>query len=132
MAETAEKTPAEHEMKNRRRLMGFFLFPIALFPLLALISYRWQAIGELHMPPEASSNLIGVMGDAFAYNGYLLIGLAIWAVPPLTLFLGLLLVLGRSFARGEGSSRSCCFCSRRHVCCNCLAPHRPSHQSLAR
>ena len=88
-------------MKNRRRLMGFFLFPIALFPLLALISYRWQAIAELNLPPEASSNLIGVVGDAFAYNGYLLIGLAVWAVPPLTLFLGLLLVLGRSFRPGR-------------------------------
>ena len=88
-------------MKNRRRLMGFFLFPIALFPLLALISYRWQAIGELNMPPEASSNLIGVVGDAFAYNGYQMIGLAVWAVPPLTLFLGLLLVLGRSFRPGR-------------------------------
>ena len=88
-------------MKNRRRLVGFFLFPIALFPLLALISYRWQAIAELNLPPEASSNLIGVVGDAFAYNGYLLIGLAVWAVPPLTLFLGLLLVLGRSFRPGR-------------------------------
>ena len=101
MAETTEKTPPEHEMKNRRRLVGFFLFPIALFPLLALISYRWQAIAELNLPPEASSNLIGVVGDAFAYNGYLLIGLAVWAVPPLTLFLGLLLVLGRSFRPGR-------------------------------
>ena len=56
--------------------MGFFLFPIALFPLLALISYRWQAIEKLNLPPEASSNLIGVVGDAFAYNGYQMIGLA--------------------------------------------------------
>ena len=81
--------------------MGFFLFPIALFPLLALISYRWQAIEKLNLPPEASSNLIGVVGDAFAYNGYQLIGLALWAVPPLTLFLGLLLVLGHAFRPGR-------------------------------
>ena len=81
--------------------MGFFLFPIALFPLLALISYRWQAIEKLNVPPEASSNLIGVVGDAFAYNGYQLIGLAVWAVPPLTLFLGLLLVLGHAFKPGR-------------------------------
>ena len=94
-------TVPENEAKNRRKLLGFFLFPIALFPLLALVSYRWQAIAALSIPPEASSNLIGVVGDTFAYYGYLLIGLAVWAVPPLTLFLGLLLVLGKSFRPGR-------------------------------
>ena len=89
------------EVKNRRKLLGFFLFPIALFPMLALTSYRWQAIEALHVPPETSSNLIGVVGDAFAYWGYQLIGLAIWTVPPLTLLLGLLLVLGRTFRPGR-------------------------------
>ena len=94
-------TVPENEAKNRRRLLGFFLFPIALFPLLALVSYRWQAMAALNIPPEASSNLIGVVGDTFAYYGYLLIGLAVWAVPPLTLFLGLLLVLGKAFRPGR-------------------------------
>ena len=94
-------TVPESEAKNRRKLLGFFLFPIALFPLLALVSYRWQAMAALNVPPEASSNLIGVVGDTFAYYGYLLIGLAVWAVPPLTLFLGLLLVLGKSFRPGR-------------------------------
>ena len=94
-------TVPESEAKNRRKLLGFFLFPIALFPLLALVSYRWQAMPALNIPPEASSNLIGVVGDTFAYYGYLLIGLAVWAVPPLTLFLGLLLVLGKSFRPGR-------------------------------
>ena len=99
MAETVNKIPSvnEHESKTRRKLIGFFLFPIALFPFLALISYRWQAIETLHIPPEPSANLIGVIGDAFAYNGYALIGLATWAVAPLTLFLGFLLVLGKTF-----------------------------------
>ena len=96
MAETTEKTPPEHEMKNRRRLVGFFLFPIALFPLLALISYRWQAIAELNLPPEASSNLIGVVSfSAFCSS---------WG--------------GRS-DRGAGSSRFCCSFSLRHACCSC-------------
>ena len=94
-------TVPENEAKNRRKLLGFFLFPIALFPLLALVSYRWQAMAVLNIPPEASSNLIGVVGDTFAYYGYLLIGLAIWAVPPLPLFLGLLLILGKSFRPGR-------------------------------
>lgn len=94
------KEPTGNEAHTRRWLLGFFLFPIALFPLLALMSYRWQAIPMLNIPPETSTNLIGVVGDTFAYYGYLLIGLAIWAVPPLTILLGLLLVLGRSFRPG--------------------------------
>ena len=104
MAEAENSRPVaqpENEQRNRRRLIGFFLFPIALFPMLALVSYRWQAIEALNVPPEETSNLIGVVGDAFAYCGYQLIGLATWAVPPLTLFLGLLLVLGRSFKPGR-------------------------------
>ena len=92
--------PTGNEARTRRWLLGFFLFPIALFPLLSLMSYRWQAIPTLNIPPETSTNLIGVVGDTFAYYGYLLIGLAIWAVPPLTILLGLLLVLGRSFRPG--------------------------------
>ena len=82
--------PAGNEARTRRWLLGFFLFPIALFPLLSLMSYRWQAIPTLNIPPETSTNLIGVVGDTFAYYGYQLIGLAIWAVPPLTILLGLL------------------------------------------
>ena len=95
-----KEQPAGNEVRTRRWLLGFFLFPIALFPLLSLMSYRWQAIPALNIPPETSTNLIGVVGDTFAYYGYLLIGLAIWAVPPLTILLGLLLVLGRSFRPG--------------------------------
>jgi S-DNA-T family DNA segregation ATPase FtsK/SpoIIIE len=100
-AENSRPVQPENEARNRRRLIGFFLFPIALFPMLALVSYRWQAIEALHVPPEETTNLIGVVGDSFAYCGYQLIGLATWAVPPLTLFLGLLLVLGKSFKPGR-------------------------------
>lgn len=105
MAETANKISPipDCESRTRRKLIGFFLFPIALFPFLALVSYRWQTIEALHVPPEKSTNLIGVIGDAFAYGGYQLIGLAIWAVAPLTLFLGLLLVLGKTFRPGRRS-----------------------------
>lgn len=101
MPEATDKTEKKtRENPAVRKLAGFFLFPIALFPLLALMSYRWQAMEALQVPPEASSNLIGVSGDVFAYHGYALIGLAVWAVPPLTLFLGLLFVLGRKVRPG--------------------------------
>ena len=86
----------------RRRLIGFFMFPIALFPFLALWSYDWHRISDLCIPPNAlASNLIGVAGDWFAYTGYQLLGLGIWAVPLICVFCGLRLVLGRSFHPGR-------------------------------
>ena len=86
----------------RRRLIGFFMFPIALFPFLALWSYDWHRISDLCTPPNAlASNLIGVAGDWFAYTGYQLLGLGIWAVPLICVFCGLRLVLGRSFHPGR-------------------------------
>ena len=86
----------------RRRLIGFFMFPIALFPFLALWSYDWHRISDLCIPPNAlASNLIGVAGDWFAYTGYQLLGLGIWAVPLICVFCGLRLVLGHSFHPGR-------------------------------
>ena len=85
----------------RRRLIGFFMFPIALFPLLALVSYNWRCVAALRTPPLPTENLIGVVGDWFAYNGYQLLGLGVWAVPLVCVFCGLRLVLGRSFHPGR-------------------------------
>ncbi len=104
--------PAEHKnSKNdrdaseatiRRRLIGFFMFPVALFPLLALVSYNWRDISALCVPPASpTSNLIGVAGAWFAYYGYQLIGLAIWFVPLLCVFAGLLLVMGHALQIGR-------------------------------
>ncbi len=86
----------------RRRVIGFFLFPVALFPFLALVSYNWHCIPELCIPPlSPTTNLIGVIGDRFAYTGYQLMGLGIWAVPLICVFCGLRLVVGRSFHPGR-------------------------------
>ena len=86
----------------RRRLIGFFMFPIALFPLLALLSYNWRCIPELCLPPVTpTTNLIGIMGDRFAYYGYQLLGLGVWAIPLVCVFCGFRLVLGRSFNPGR-------------------------------
>lgn len=71
------------------------LFPLALFPLAALVSYDWHAITALQSPPAPSSNWIGIVGDTFAYSGYSLFGLAIWAVPFACVIWGLCLVAGR-------------------------------------
>lgn len=99
-----QPTPDNSENENtaRRRLIGFFMFPIALFPFLALISYNWRDMPDLCIPPmRPTANLIGVVGDWFAYTGYQLIGLAIWAIPLLCVFIGLLLVIGKTFHPGR-------------------------------
>ena len=77
-------------------LFGWLLFPTALFPLVALLTYDWRSpITGLASPPMPSSNWIGSLGDGFAYYGYLFFGLAIWIVPVVCLFSGILLVAGR-------------------------------------
>ncbi len=93
---------ATAETSLHRRLVGFFLFPIALFPFLALFSYNWRDVPTLCVPPlEPTSNLIGAVGTWFAYTGYQAIGLAIWFVPLLCIFAGVLLVIGCSIQLGR-------------------------------
>ena len=80
------------------------MFPIALFPLLALCTYDWHDISALSIPAASpTANLIGVVGAWFAYAGYQLVGLAVWTVPVVCVYAGLRLVLGRSFHPGRRS-----------------------------
>ena len=91
-----------NESTIRRRLIGFFMFPIALFPFLALISYNWRDISTLQIPPEEpTSNLFGAAGCWFSYYGYQLVGLAVWSIPLLCVFIGILLVVGKPFRIGR-------------------------------
>ena len=102
MQSTSETTAPAAESSLRRRLIGFFMFPIALFPFLALVSYNWHDIPDLCIPPaDPTSNLIGVTGDWFAYTGYQLIGLSVWSIPLICVFVGLSLVAGRSLHPGR-------------------------------
>ena len=61
-----QPTPTEHpenESGAIRRVVGFFMFPIALFPLLALCTYDWHDISDLSIPAASpAANLIGVVG----------------------------------------------------------------------
>ena len=94
--------PPETESSTRRRVIGFFMFPIALFPFLALCTYNWHAVSDLCIPAaHPTSNLIGAAGDWFAYLGYQFIGLGIWSVPVLCVYIGLRLVLGKTFHPGR-------------------------------
>ncbi len=91
----------DSETRMRRRILGLFMFPIALFPFLALCTYNWRSISDLCIPAVRTSNLIGVAGDWFAYTGYQILGLAVWSVPIICVYAGLRLVLGHTFHPGR-------------------------------
>ena len=80
---------------------GWLFFPLALFPLVALLSYDWRAMPQLNIPAEESSNWIGALGDHFAYYGYQLLGLAVWTLPVACVIWGLCLVAGRRLRPGR-------------------------------
>ena len=86
--------------RSERHALGWLLFPLALFPLVALLTYDWHAIESLQTPPRPSSNWIGSLGDAFAYAGYSAVGLAIWIVPALCIAAGLCRITGRRLHSG--------------------------------
>lgn len=80
---------------------GWLLFPLALFPLVALLSYDWRAMPQLNIPAEASSNWVGALGDYFAFYGYQLLGLAVWVLPVACMIWGICLVAGRRMRPGR-------------------------------
>ena len=91
--------PAERSLS--RIALSWLLFPLALFPLVALLTYDWRCISSLHSPPMPSTNWIGALGDGFAYCGYMIFGLAIWIVPVLSVVAGLCLICGRRMRPGR-------------------------------
>ena len=86
---------------EKRHVFAWLLFPLALFPLMALLTYDWRSITALNTPPAPSSNWIGALGDGFAYYGYFLFGLAIWIVPVLCVVAGICLIAGRKMRPGR-------------------------------
>lgn len=87
--------------KSDHRVAGWLLFPLALFPLVALLTYDPRAIEWLNTPPEPSTNWIGLVGDNFAFLGYMIFGLAIWVVPALCVLWGFCKILGRKISGGR-------------------------------
>ncbi len=77
-----------------KNVFGWLLFPISLFPLVALLTYDWRSSDALHVPAVPSSNWIGALGDGFARYGYQLFGLAIWIVPVVCVAGAICLVAG--------------------------------------
>lgn len=92
----------ESDSRIRRRMVGFFVLLTAIFPILALVTYNWRDMPQLCLPPlSPAENLVGPLGDHFAYHGYMLVGLAIWIVPLLWIIEGLVLMCGKSFHPGR-------------------------------
>ncbi|MBQ3806469.1 MAG: DNA translocase FtsK 4TM domain-containing protein [Kiritimatiellae bacterium] len=84
------------DTSREKHVFGWFIFPIMLlFPLVALLTYDWRAIASLQTPPQPTTNWVGALGDTFAYHGYVLVGLAVWAIPIACIALGLVLVFAR-------------------------------------
>ena len=90
-----EASSSSSEAKGGRSIFGWLLFPIALFPLVALLTYDWRSVPSLKIPADPSTNWIGPLGDTFAYVGYQLVGLAVWIVPAVCIIVALFLVAGR-------------------------------------
>ena len=87
----------ELERRIQRRWTGVLLFPIALFPLLSLLTYNWRDISWLQAPPlTPPSNLIGIVGAWSVFIGYSLVGLALWLVPVMVLLFSVMLIYGRA------------------------------------
>ena len=94
--------PSSHPAdNNRRNFLVWLLFPLALFPLAALMTYDWRAVAALSDPPVRTSNWIGALGDGFAYWGYSAIGLAIWTIPLVCIVTAICLIRGRQMGSGR-------------------------------
>ena len=96
---------------ERSHVFAWLLFPLALFPLAALLTYDWRAIPMLNDPPVRTSNWIGALGDYFAYFGYQIFGLAMWIVPVLCVIAALCVVAGRHMRFGRRELWFLCFLS---------------------
>ena len=88
-------TSSNVDISREKHIFGWMLFPISLFPLVALLTYDWRSVAALQVPPMPSTNWVGALGDSFAYLGYTTIGLAVWTIPVVCIVLGLCLVGGR-------------------------------------
>ena len=119
-----ENTNEEQSLEEKGGgAMGWCFFPLALFPLVSLLTYDWRAMPQLATPPAPSSNWIGALGDAFAFWGYAIFGLAIWVVPVMCIVGGICLVAGRRMRPGRRGAFFTLFL----FCMACLAQVAQHH-----
>ena len=118
--------------ETRRSVVAWLLFPLALFPLGALLSYDWRSRPELCAPPAPSHNWIGALGDGFAYYGYLVFGLAIWIVPLVCVVAAVCLVRGRRMRPGRRELWFTAFLAAAACLLQVLGAHANGVSALAR
>ena len=93
---TKEIDRSEWDRQMRLRVMGLFLLPLSVFPLLSILTYNWRDISWLNSPPlDPCSNWIGPVGAWSVFLGYSYIGLALWIVPVIVIIFGLLMTAGK-------------------------------------
>ena len=63
------------------KLVGVAAFALAIFFAAALASFNWECVAAIAKTVKPQTNLMGVLGNGFAYYGYLVFGLAIWCLP---------------------------------------------------
>lgn len=81
----------------RGKIAGWTIVALALPLFLALLSYKWEAMPQLCLPPlSPTPNLAGALGDGFVYHGMAIFGLAVFCIPVMVAFAGILVVLGAS------------------------------------
>ena len=110
---------------EHRHVFAWLLFPLALFPLMALLTYDARVFTEF--PAHPSSNWIGALGDVFAHYGYLFFGLAIWVVPVLCAIAAFGLLRGHRL----GAGRRLIWFAVLLVTLSCLAQILGAHGGLA-
>ncbi len=69
------------------KLVGLVCFAVAVLVGMALVSFDWECVASLCAKPRPQTNLVGYLGNQFAYCGYMAFGFAIWFLP-LALILG--------------------------------------------
>ena len=74
------------------KLVGVALLAFSAFVTTALASYDWRSVAALNPKPTETTNLVGVIGNAFAYGVFLSFGFAGWCIPVAS-FLGSLKLL---------------------------------------
>jgi S-DNA-T family DNA segregation ATPase FtsK/SpoIIIE len=68
--------------KTRRELLGLALLALAVFALLSLLPFRGENSAL------DSGNIMGLLGAAFAYTGFNVLGVGVWSLPLLFLIGG--------------------------------------------
>lgn len=63
------------------KIIGVGMLALSAFSIVALASFDWECVAALTENVKPQTNLVGVVGNTFAYCGYVAFGFAIWCLP---------------------------------------------------